>query len=85
MVNWVLQRLQVAQIRMMSRIVQFTNRRGTWSTCDLHIETYAVVFHEAQGAAEILIDVVNSTNHVIFQAVALKNIIWDELQLTTRL
>ena len=60
---------------MMSRIVQFTNRRGPWSTCDLHIETYAVVFHEAQGAAEILTDVVNSANHVIFQAVALKNII----------
>ena len=60
---------------MMSRIVQFTNRGGPWSTCDLHIETYAVVFHEAQGVAEILIDGVNGANHVIFQAVALKNII----------
>ena len=70
---------------MMSRIVQFTNRQGTWSNCDLDIETYAVVFHEAQGAAEILIDVLNNANHVIFQAVALENIIRDELQLTTRL
>ena len=60
---------------MMSTIVQFTNCRGTWSTCDLHIETYAVVFHEAHGAAEILIDVFNGANHVIFQAVTLKNII----------
>ena len=51
---------------MMSRIVQFTNRRGPWSTCDLHIETYAVVFHEAQGATEIVIDVFNGANHVIF-------------------
>ena len=70
---------------MMSRIVQFTNCGGTWSTCDLHIETYAVVFHEAQGVAEIVIDVLNSANHVIFQAVTLENIIRDELQLTTRL
>ena len=64
---------------MMSRIVQFTNRRGTWSTCDLHIETYAVVLHEAQDAAEILIDVLNGADHVIFQAVALENIIRDKL------
>ena len=70
---------------MMSGIVQFTNRRGPWSTSELHIETYAVVFHEAQGAAEIVIDVFNRPNHVIFQAVTLKNIIRDELQLTTRL
>ena len=70
-----MQCLQVAQVGMMSRIVQFTNRGGTWSTCDLHIETYAVVFHETQGAAEILIDVFNGANHVIFQAVALKNVI----------
>ena len=70
---------------MMSGIVQFTNCRGTWSTCDLDIETYAVVFHKAQGAAEILIDVLNNANHVIIQAVALENIIRDELQLTTRL
>ena len=51
---------------MMSRIVQFTKRGGTWSTCDLHIETYAVVFHEAQGVAEILVDVFNGADHVIF-------------------
>ena len=70
---------------MMSRIVQFTNRRGPWSTCDLYIETCAVVFHEAQGAAEILINVVNSANHVIFQAVTLENIVRDELEVTTRL
>ena len=70
---------------MMSGIVQLTNRRGPWSTCGPHIETYAVVFHEAQGVAEILIGVFNSANHVIFQAVTLENIIRDELQLTTRL
>ena len=70
---------------MMSRIVQFAKRGGTWSTCDLHIETYAVVFHEAQGAAEILIDILNGANHVIFQAVTLENIVRDELQVTTRL
>ena len=51
---------------MMSRIAQFTNHRGPWCICDLHIETYAVVFHEAQGAAEIVIDVFNGANHVIF-------------------
>ena len=68
---------------MMSRIVQFTNRGGPWSTCDLHIETYAVVFHEAQGAAEILIDTFNGADHVIFQAVTLENIVRDELQVTT--
>ena len=70
---------------MMSRIVQFTNRGGPCFTCDLHIEAYAVVFHEAQGAAEILIDIFNGADHVIFQAVTLKNIVRDELQVTTRL